>query len=154
VNRKKLSLWLILSIIGGFLYRAGGASWGNTKFRDAGVSAISCLLLVLLGGVHDLKQWLSLLPMFGLMWLALTTYRYFLPKPIRYGFPHYALHGFFVAFAAIPYAWATQHWLWFSIRCLVSAIGVGVWSHLISQDTVEEIGRGVIITGTIPLLLI
>jgi hypothetical protein len=152
--KNKKSVWLIfLAALGGFLYRAGGAWWGNTKFRDCGVSAVSCLVLIVLGGVHGLWQWLSLIPTFGLMWAALTTYRYFFPKPKDYKWYHYAMHGFFVAAATVFYAWASGYWFMFWVRCIICGAGVGAWSHFVSSDNVEEAGRGIVITGTMALLI-
>lgn len=155
---KKFKLYLIgiLSFLGGIAYRLGGKEGWNTKFRDIGVSFISCLLLVLLGGVHTFKEWLSLIPSFGLMFAALTTYRYFLPKPkdCNYKWYHYSLHGFFVSLSSIPYVWVRGNWIWFSISCIICAFGVGLWSHLIGWDELEESGRGFIIVVTRSLLVL
>lgn len=154
MNKKLKALIVVIGAgIGGVLYRLGGSSAG-TLWRDIGVSAVSCLLLAILGVVQGFWQWLSLIPMFGLMWGALSTYRYFLKKPENYKWYHYTMHGFFVAFAALPYAWASGHWFWFVIRCIICAAGVGAWSHFIKHDITEEVGRGVIITATTALLLI
>lgn len=137
----------------GILGRIGGTSAG-TKWRDIGVSACFCLLLALLGIVNGLKQWLSLLPTFGLVWASLTTYRYFLPKPKDYKWYHYALHGFMVSFAAIFFAWVSGHWFGFGTRCVINAIGVGLISHFVSWDDAEEFSRYFLITLTTPLLLL
>ncbi len=152
IKRWALPLAAFFSVLGGLLYRAGGASGWNTKFRDLGVSACVCGILAL--KTAHIWPWLALIPTFGLTMAALTTYRYFLPKPKDYTGWHYALHGFFCAFGAVCYAWAVGGWiwLWFGVRCAVCAIGVGLWSWKVKNDVVEEIGRGVIITGSTALL--
>jgi hypothetical protein len=154
MDKKKLSILAILSIIGGVLYRMGGAAGFNTKFRDIGCNLISIVPLILFGGVQTVNEWLSLIGVFGLTFAALTTYRYFLPKPKTWTWPYFAMHGFFVAFSALPYAWVTGHWLWFSISCILCAAGVGAWSNFIGNAVVEETGRGVIIVLTRALLVL
>jgi hypothetical protein len=154
VNKKKLSIVAILAAIGGVLYRLGGKEGFDTKFRDIGCNLVSILPLALFGGINSVQGWLSLLGVFALTFGALTTYRYFLPKPKTWTWPYYAMHGFFVAFAALPYAWFTNHWLWFGVSCILCAAGVGAWSHFISWDELEEGGRGVIIVLTRALLVL
>jgi len=162
MRKLKALIIALATLAGGLAYRLGGSAknggWldfaRNTKTRDAGVSAVSCLILACFSHNLGLWQWLSLIPTFGLSWASLTTYRYFLPKPKNYGFVHYVLHGFMVALATIFFAWATGHWFWFGIRCLICAAGVGAWSHLIKNDILEESGRGIIITGSSWLLTI
>jgi hypothetical protein len=153
VQRRKVGLWVIFTAIGVVLYRLGGKAGWNTKFRDIGVSACFCALLWLQGGISGLWQTLSLVPTFGLLFAALTTYRYFLPKPKDYKWYHYALHGFFTAFSAVFYAWASGCWLGFWIRCGLNAVLVAVVSHFISKDWLEEGLRGASIVGSVPLLL-
>ena len=144
-----------VSIISGILYRLGGKTGFNTKLRDVGCSLLICALIGLFGGLNTILGWLCLPVCFGLAWAALTTYRYFLPKPKDYSWYHYALHGFFVAFAAFPYALVTKHYLGFGLRCLVCAVGLGVWYHLAKwNDDLHEWGRGFILTLTVPLMFL
>src|SRR3990167_3326967 len=98
--------------------------------------------------VFQLAFWWAYLLTFGLPWGALSTYRYFLPKPKDYQWWHYSLHGFMVSLAAIPYAYVSGHWMGLWIRCVICAILVGAWSHFIGWDDLEEGGRGTILTGT------
>jgi hypothetical protein len=142
---KIILVMVLCAAISGILYRMGGAAGYDTKWRDCGVSFVFCLQPVLLGMVHGLLQWVSLLPTFGLMWGALTTYHYFLPKPLYYRWWHYAMHGFFVSLAAILYAYASGHWVLFGIRVVFCTVAIGLWSLLRLKDVPNEVGRGVII---------
>jgi len=157
--KKKIGILAIFAAIGATLYRLGGKEGYNTKFRDIGVSLIVCLTLIALGVVKGLWQWLSLIPSFGLMFAALTTYRYGLPKPKDYNFLYYSLHGFFIALALIFYAWASGRWIGFGIRCVTCAVLIGLWSILIDWlskklpwkhwDEINEGGRGFILIATL-----
>jgi hypothetical protein len=141
-----------LSIIGSLFYRLGGIGKPfSTLWRDLGVSAIIVALMCLKTQISPIVA-LVLLFFWGLTYASLTSYRYFLPKPKDYLWYHYALHGFMVALAAIPFAFLTHHWLGFGIRCIVCAAGVGLWSHFIKKDWLEEGGRGAILCGTTPLI--
>lgn len=142
-----------ISIASGCLYRMGGTSLG-TKWRDIGCPLCVCALIWLLGGITSLMAGLALIPCFFAMWGALTSYRYFLDKPTDYEWFHYSLHGFFVAFAMIFYAWVTGAWIGFGIRCVLTGLFVGGWSHITEWDDLEEFGRGFIIAATVPLLFL
>ncbi len=142
-----------LSCLSAILYRMGGTSLG-TKWRDIGCSGVIVAEIALFGQIKGIVAFISLLPCFFLMWGALSTYRYFLPKPKDYGFIHYFLHGLFVAMAMFPLMFFTGHWLGFGVRCLVCAVGIGIWSVKTKWATLEELGRGFIIAITLPLLLI
>lgn len=148
-------LWVLgLSCLAGYLYRRGGTDEG-TLWRDAGCSALFCLVLALLGAVHGLWQGLSLLGLFGLSWGALSSYRYFVPKPKDYGWYFYSFHGFMVALAAIPYSWVSGKWLGFGLRCIICAVGCGVWDIIMwRSDVWNERGRGFILAISLPILLI
>ena len=144
-----------ISVISGVLGRLGGKEGYNTKFRDIGVSLAICLLVGLLGG-KSLGFWgyMALLPAFLAQMGALTTYRYFLPKPKDYAWWHYALHGFFVALAIFPVILVTKDWFWFSLRCITSAVACGIWYFLAKwNDDLHEGGRYFLITLSTWLLL-
>jgi hypothetical protein len=128
---------VLLSLLSGFLYRCGGASWGHSKVRDAGCSLIMLITMWRLGLWH----W-SLLISFGLMWLALSTYRYFLPKTHDKKWYYFSLHGFFTGLALLPYIYFTHCWFWFWIRVLALTIVIGFWSWWIKQVDAEEGIRG------------
>ena len=149
----KILIILALSILSGYFYRRGGTDKG-TLWRDMGSSLCMSVSLLVLFGIHGWKESITIWLSFGLMWAALTTYRYFLPKPKNYTGWHYALHGFMVSLAIFPWAIVSGHLLGMGIRCAACAIFVGLWSHFIGWDELEEWGRGFIFNLTILLLLI
>ena len=148
-----MNLWLIfgLSGISGWLYRRGGTSAG-TLWRDWGVPICNILTLFLLGYFHT-KFLLSYFLVFLLSWGALSTYIYFLPKTPDKKWFHYALHGFFVGLAMIPFAWASGLWTVLFIRTFVLSLGTMLWSELIGDDFLEEFGRGFLINITLLFFL-
>jgi len=136
----QMILILLLAVLAGTAYRSGGAAGYNTKYRDIGVPLCSIAFFWLLYGF---SWWLVLV--LPLQLGALSTYRYCLPKPKDYLWYHYALHGFFCGLACIPVAIYTGHWWLWIIRAIIMGALVGLWSHVIKSDVMEEIGRGVII---------
>lgn len=142
---------LLFCLASAVLYRMGGSAKFNTRYRDAGVPAIFVLALITFGGLSWPKG-IALFFTYPLMWAALSTYRYFLPKPKDYLWYHYALHGAMVALAAFPYAWATGHWLALVVRAAACTVLLGLWSF-VSIDWLEEGGRGFFILSTAIMLL-
>ncbi len=142
-------IWLILglAIVSAFLYRRGGTSAG-TLWRDLGVSTIISGVLLLLG----IKiGWLWLLS-WGVCYGALTSYRYFLPKPVDYSWWHFALHGFMIALSTIIVAYYKPGAY---IRLVALPLLLGGWYFIARKsDTIHEMGRGFFIVATLPLLLI
>ena len=135
------------TVLCGIAYRAGGASWGKSWMRDVGCSLIMCIMPA------TFKLTWLLIPAFGLMWLALTTYHYFLPKPKDYTAPYYALHGFMVSLAVFPYIFATGDWGWFALRCVVCAGAMYGWYYVAKwNDNLHEFGRGAILAGSTVIL--
>lgn len=149
----KILIVLAISVLCGVFYRLGGTSRG-TLFRDLGSSASMVAAILVLFGVQGWKEIGGLFVSMGIMFGALTTYRYFLPKPKDYRFYHYALHGFFVALAILPWAIATGHIWGMAARCAVCAVLVGGWSHLIGWDVLEEFGRGFIMGASLLILAV
>ena len=157
-----IAIWLISIMLAGCAYRAGGSEkrqdWldfvRNSWVRDWGVAGVFVAQMACFGAFQGLKTGVCLLLSFLVLAGALSTYRYFLPKPKDYSWVHYGLHGFFTALAAIFFAWATGHWLGFGVRVIICAVFMAVWSVKVSWDVLEEGGRGAIILATAPLLLI
>lgn len=144
---------ILLSILGGVLYRLGGKGKPfDTKFRDIGTALCVVAIILVKGMEQNLWNIFALTFSFIAMFGALTTYRYFLPKPENYKFLHYALHGFIVSFAMIFFAWSSGLWEGFWLRCIINTILIGYWSEYISWDDLEEWGRGFIFCITVWLL--
>ena len=143
----KLLEFILASCFSGILYRMGGAdppyqSW----MRDYPCSLINALLLCLLGGFSfNLGSTVAIILTLGLQIGAYSSY--WMEKK------YYSLHTIGLCLALIPWIIYSHHWLGFAIR-LVAIPLVVLWSSFISKQPWEEIGRGIIITLTIPLLFI
>lgn len=148
----KPAIVLALSVVCGVLYRMGGAKGFGTLYRDLGSSLCMALSILVLFGIGGMKEITGLFVSVGMMFGALTTYRYFIPKPKRYLWWHFAMHGFFVALAILPWAIPSGHIFGALTRCAVCSVLVGGWSHLIGWDVAEEFGRGFIF-GSSTLIL-
>ena len=127
---------LILSVISGILYRLGGWEKGNTKFRDIGCPLVAVLSLWLLHGAHW-NYWWAYLLIFGLMFLALTTYWDKLFKE-----DNFYMHGYMIGLSTFPLIWLGIHWYIIMIYSILLAITMGLWSKWIKRDWLEEFGRG------------
>lgn len=140
----------VLTIAGGILYRLGGQGHPfNTKHRDLGVPVVGLLGMLVLK--FYVPFYIHLLA-FGLFFASLTTY--WDSVPFNKGKDNFWMHGFFCALAYLPYAIATGNWIGFGIRTLVSTVGIGAWSEFVTNDIQEEVGRGMILIATLPILLV
>lgn len=148
----KLLVFLAACSFSALFYRLGGTSAG-TKWRDVGCPFILLVTVVTLFG-FSLTQWWIYPIVFFLSMGALSTYRYFLPKPKDYLWYHYSFHGLMCGLAGIPLLWCGVP-LWVLIlRTIVLTLGMGVWSMFISWlskklpwkhwDKINEGGRGVL----------
>lgn len=142
----KIIAVLIASILSAVLYRMGGASGFNTKYRDIGCAFITTCLVGYLVAWH----W-SLVLVFGLMWGALSTYWKRTPNAKWW---NWLLTGLGYSLALLPFCIAEGHWLGFFSRTIVLSGLVMIWSELNGNAVWEECGRGALITLTVPLLLI
>lgn len=141
--------WLVgLSSVCGLLYRLGGWDKGNRLFRILGCPLITLAYLIILSGLN-LALWWAYLLVFGLTAGAISAY-WGLDEQ-KWG---YWAHGLGLSLAMLPFAYATGHWIGFIIRSFILTAGITIWSEFTSIDTIEEGGRGFLITATLPLLLI
>jgi hypothetical protein len=143
---------LIASILSGVLYRLGGWNKGNRLYRILGVPTITCITLLTLYNSVNIAWQKALLPY--LLTLGLTAgmiSAYWGQDEKKWGF---WCHGLGISLAVLPIIFITQHWLGFSIRCLVLTAFITVWSELTKWDILEEGGRGFAIVATLPLLLL
>lgn len=143
----KILLIILLSILAGVLYRMGGSGRWNTKARDFGVPMCMVAVMAVLGHFH----WI-LIPCFGLLFASLTTY--FKKKGKDAFWWNWALVGLATGLSMLPFAILTGCWLGFGARVLVLTIFVTIWSEANGNAVIEEFGRGALIVGTLPLLLI
>lgn len=142
----KFLVIIISTIICSIFYRLGGSKDFNTKFRDVGCSAVTCALCVFLFSWH----W-TLILCFGLLWASLTTYWKRTPNAKWY---NWLLTGVMYSVAMLPYVIAEGIWLGFLSRTIVLGALTMIWSEIISNDVQEELGRGALLTLTVPLLFI
>jgi hypothetical protein len=150
--------WVISTGVSAILYRAGGMSKEDTanpkwipKFmrrswvRDWLIPFFALGILWLLTG----KLSVLYISCYALMGLATSTYWEHLFKKHNFYF-----HGFMIGLGIIPLIWVGIHWYSIVIRAIIMALSMGLWCKWQSNDVAEEMGRGAIITATIPLLLL
>lgn len=137
---------IVATILSSILYRLGGARGFNTKYRDVGCATVTCLLASYLLSWH----W-TLILVFGATWGAMTTYWKRGPNAKWY---NWLMTGAMYSVATLPFIIAEGHWIGFASRTIVLASLTMIWSELNGNAVREELGRGFIITATIPLLLI
>lgn len=154
---------LLLALVSALFYRLGG--WGgpgrdlfptlprwffNTKARDIGCPLVALGALFVMGVANVVPWWINLIS-FGLMFGALTTY--WDSVPWNKGKDNFYMHGAGIACAYLPYivGMGPSGPL---IRVAVLTVGIGLWSHLIGKDWLEEGGRGFLIIATLPLMWI
>ncbi len=143
----KIILLLVLTLISGILYRIGGSKNGHKLVRRMGVPLIG--LLTMLFVVNVKVSWYIHLLAFGLYFGLITTY-----WDSVFGYDNFYAHGFGCAMAYLPYAIAGGAWLGFVIRLILATLLCGLWSEEVDDDVAEEVGRGIILTGTIGAMLL
>jgi hypothetical protein len=101
-------------------------------------------------------QWLLIFPAILLTGFALTTYWDFLFN----NKDNFYMHGAMVGLGAFPMIWAGVHWYMVLIRLIILAVFMGQLNYWVNKkaipfrDWIEELGRGLIIIATIPLLIL
>ena len=154
-----------LSILAGFLYRAGGMGkeetskpkfiplWArNTKTRDLGCPLCAMIILLIAYNVYTWQILLAYFISFGLYFGSLTTY--WKGKAIDCKWYHWLFTGIGYSLAFLPVSIINQKWLGFFIRLFIVSIGTMLWSQEVDEVVKEEFGRGFLSTVTLPLLLI
>ena len=148
----KIGIIILLSIISGILYRIGGTNKG-TLWRDIGTMLCAILVLIYFGGfVYNIKTIAGLVATAGFTFASLTTY--FKRKGADAYWWNWALVGLAFGLAALPFALATQYWLGFILRTVFLSVAVCLWSETQGNVLFEEVGRGVLLTASMPILLI
>lgn len=152
-------IWLVLSIITMILYRAGGMGrdadakpvwmpmWMRYPWiRRVIIPFVSLGYLLMMWRPVNAFGWWMFLPAIGLNSASLSTY-----WDELFGYDNHWFHGFACGLSLFPLCLAGLPWIGMLIRSLVCAVAMGVWSRIISKDTLEEYGRGFIHTATIPI---
>lgn len=142
----KIIGFILLIAASSYLYRRGGTSAG-TKWRDLGCPTVFTVALLLFFHFH----WTMILS-FGLLFASLTTY--FKKKGEDANLVNWLLVGIAISLSIVPFVIANHLWLGFFTRSIVLTALIMGWSELVKNDVLEELGRGALITATIPLLLI
>lgn len=142
----KILIIIIAAIVSAVLYRMGGASGYDTKYRDVGCSIVLCGCIAYLGALH----W-TLILCFGLMWGALSTYWKKGPNARWY---NWLLTGLGYSLAILPFVIYDGCWIGFLSRTIALSGLVMIWSEVVSNVVWEECGRGALIIITLPLLFI
>lgn len=159
---------ILLSILSGILYRLGGSSpeakqrefkWlpdfikYMPKPRDVGCNLCMLVALVIMG---IRAPWWTWVIAFGLQWAAISTY-----WDWAFGYDNHWFHGLMIGVAlALPFVgWMTTPLL-FGRAVLLGAL-VGAWAKLgwnpfncDEEAQADEIGRGVLLCGTLLLFLV
>lgn len=149
----KVLIVLGLSIVSAVLYRMGGSNTFNTKWRDIG--SMLCAILCLLATqklVFNVATFTALIVTALLTFASLTTY--FKRKGSDAKWWNWLLVGLAWGLSALPVALVYHCWLGFALRTVFLMGTVCIWSQSIDNDIIEELGRGFLLTISIPLLLI
>jgi len=144
-------VWAIATGLGAVLNHMGGTSCG-TKWRDIGVPVVFVGYMATMGTISGIWQAVSVLICAGALGSALSTYRYFLPKPSTgYKWYHYALHGFFTSLAAAFYL-PFGNLIGVLVRILVVSAGMGALTFIPWKKTQEPL-RGAALIATVPWIV-
>jgi hypothetical protein len=144
---------IFFSTLSTVLYRIGGTQLG-TKYRDWGVP--TCMIWFFIS--QGIKHW-SLVLCWLLMFFAQTTYnkwahKFFLKdKSNDVKWIDWFFTGLAYSFCMLPYALAIGNVHGFILRGVVVTVFVTLWSEFIGNATIEEMGRGAVQVGTLPLLI-
>lgn len=151
---------LTLSVLSGLLYRMGGSSKFNSKWRDWGCSLtfLGTLALVLPQRFEGFslsllaRFWGLGLLLFVLLWGALSTYWKFNKTDCKWY--HWGFHGLGVGLSSIPLLWINVSLIGIFLRTIILSILFILWSENYDDVYMEEFGRGFFIIATLPILLI
>ena len=140
---------LVFSIIGAILYRMGGASGYDTKFRDIGIPTLVVLYLSLFvrDSISVVPFILSMLFTFGLVFASQTTYFKKKGEPARWW--NWVLVGLANGIALVPFVLVSHSYFSLCVRTLMCVVFITYWSVKVDDAVKEELGRGFIIIATL-----
>ena len=148
----KILILVILSMLSGVAYRAGGWDKGNRMYRILGVPLITIIWLLTQKVGLTQVNWQAILSYFLTFGLSAGMISaYWGQDEKKWGF---WAHGLGLSLALLPIAFVTHHWLGFGIRTIVLTTFITLWSQFTKWDILEESGRGAGIILSLPLLLI
>ena len=148
----KILILVILSMLSGVAYRAGGWDKGNRMYRILGVPLITIIWLLTQKVGLTQVNWQAILSYFLTFGLSAGMISaYWGQDEKKWG---YWCHGLGLSLALLPIAIITGHWWGFAIRTVVLTGFITVWSQLTKWDIWEDRGRGASIIASMPLLLI
>lgn len=137
---------ICVAAIVGICYRMGGSGNYPRWTRPVGVGLGVTAVLWLLFGFH----W-SILVSAGASAGLSTTY--FKKKGTDAKWWNWLLVGLAMSLALLPWSWATNHWIGFLLRTIFLTPAICLWSQLIGNAVLEELGRGFLIIISLFLLL-
>ena len=143
---------IVLSLIGGALYRMGGQGYPfNKQYRSVGVPLCALLLLFLLGNRDPWWAWLTTAM---LLYGTMTTYFKWGGQKQMYWW-NWTITGFMYGIAMFPFCFASMGWDMLIARAcwLAGAVGIVTVENLLDVKWEEGL-RGFFLVATIPFLLI
>lgn len=140
-------LTILLTLCSSVLYRMGGATGYNTKFRDLGCPTCATLAMLLWFG----WAW-TLIPCFLLLFGSMTTY--WKKKGTEAHWYNWLLTGLGYSVSLLPWIIQTHDWTGFALRTFVLTGLTTVWKTYIFNAVVSELGMGALVILTIPILAI
>ena len=138
---------IVLILIGAGLYHLGGQ--GQKLYRRIGTNLCAILIFCLLH--PPMQVWWYLIPLtFIAQYASLSTYwKFNLPDVLWY---HWIITGFMYGLSALPLLWGGSTLLKLAIRAIILTIGT-VWiSEKSNKVWFEELSRGILFSGTMPML--
>lgn len=137
-------LWILLTILSGLCYRFGGMPRPfRTWMRDWLIPVLGLAVMLFLVKI-DAPWYIHLVGVL-LTGAACSTYWDFLFK-----FDNHWFHCFMLGLAYVPYTIYTGDWMELTRPFIMAIIG-GAISQISKNDWVEELSRGAVIVGTMPI---
>lgn len=149
------------TVLGGILYRMGGAAGYNTKFRDFGIPTVAVFVFLFFCWPNLDLTLLSLILTWGAIFGVQTTY--WKKKGEDAKWYNWAFTGLGYSVCWLPTVivqsiWPSSslhtHWIGFGLRTFVCTGFTVMVSEMFGNVVFEENGRGWVEILTIPILFI
>lgn len=152
---------IVSTILGGILYRMGGAAGYNTKFRDFGIPTVAVVVFLIFCWPKFDLTFLSLILTWGAIFAVQTTYWKKKGTDAKWYNWLFVGLGFSICWLPTVIAqsiWPSNglhaHWLGFGIRSVICTALTVIVSELIGNAVWEENARGWVEIVTVPLIFI